>query len=396
MEEFIKKTFIVLIENCNNFRQKIMKNLFTLIFLISFFNYQSLAQCDEYYVNELIAGNDDNCPVPDGSPVRFCPSLNGIAVNGVTFNVMKWDGISTQYLTLTKNGGIAGTMVLKLKEKELKINFHGCGGSVTYSISFNEREYKIAAERKRKEAERRLAAEKLRIERLDNELHQELLTLLENQKIDDALNAYNRMSRSKRNELQSKISKPFQTYYESKPVILSTTEIKKIIEDNIQVFSNFNVGTYNVEIGIDGQTKGLSTNVSIEPYVYKKGGFECKRPCEFLIDIKEVSDYQLSVNSYYESGKISDESSALADMVGTKNYYWFIADDKKGERVIVRSYKDYPKSKYTNYTQIENILYNGACSSVIEVKLVTIKKTTANGMILKEDRNVSDCIKSKS
>ena len=376
-----------------------MKNLFLLLFIVTFFNSQSIAQCDEYYVNELIAGNDDKCPVPDGSPVRFCPGLNGIAVNGTTFNVSRWDGMSTQYLTLTKNGGIAGTMVLKLKERELKINFYGCGGSVTYSISLNERErreYKIVAERKRKEEERRLAAEKLRIEKLDNELHQELLTHLENQKIGNALKVYTRMSSSKRNELKSKISKSFQTYYETKPVILSTTEIKKVIEDNKQVFSNFNVGAYNVEIGVDGKTKGLSTVISLKPYVYKKAGFECKRPSEFSIDIEVTSDYQLSVNSYYESGKISDESSALASMVGTKNYYWFIADDKKSERVIVRSYKDYPKSKYTNYTQIENVLYSGSCSNVIEVKLITIKKTIANGIIVKEDRNVSDCIKSKS
>ena len=189
-----------------------MKNLFLLLFIVTFFNSQSIAQCDEYYVNELIAGNDDKCPVPDGSPVRFCPGLNGIAVNGTTFNVSRWDGMSTQYLTLTKNGGIAGTMVLKLKERELKINFYGCGGSVTYSISLNERErreYKIVAERKRKEEERRLAAEKLRIEKLDNELHQELLTHLENQKIGNALKVYTRMSSSKRNELKSKISKSF-------------------------------------------------------------------------------------------------------------------------------------------------------------------------------------------
>lgn len=270
--------------------------------------------------------------------------------------------------------------------------FYDMKGSYSIRTEWHRRE----AERKRKEEERRLAAEKLRIEKLDNELHQELLTHLENQKIDNALKVYTRMSGSKRNELKSKISKSFQTYYETKPVILSTTEIKKIIEDNQQVFSNFNDGTYNVEIGIDGQTKGLATNVSIEPYVYKKGGFECKRPCEFSINIEETSDYQLSVNSYYESGKISDESSSLASMVGTKNYYWFIADDKKGERVIVRSYKDYPKSKYTNYTQIENVLYSGSCSNVIEVKLITIKKTIANGIIVKEDRNVSDCIKSKS
>lgn len=99
------------------------------------------SQCDEYYINELISGSDDVCYFPNGSPVRFCPRLKGISINGLTLDVMQWDGYSTQYLTLTKNGGIAGTMVLKLKEKELVVNLQGCGGSRTYSISLTKSEY---------------------------------------------------------------------------------------------------------------------------------------------------------------------------------------------------------------------------------------------------------------
>ena len=97
-------------------------------------------QCDEYYINELISGGDDQCYFQQGSPVRFCPRLKGMAINGATFDVMQWDGISTQYLTLTKNGGIAGTVVLKLNEKELLINLNGCGGARTYSISLTKSE----------------------------------------------------------------------------------------------------------------------------------------------------------------------------------------------------------------------------------------------------------------
>jgi hypothetical protein len=99
------------------------------------------SQCDEYYINELISGVDETCSFPSGSPVRFCAGLNGMAINGTTFDVMQWDGISTQYLTLTKNGGIAGTVVLKLNEKELLVNLYGCGGARTYSISLNKSEF---------------------------------------------------------------------------------------------------------------------------------------------------------------------------------------------------------------------------------------------------------------
>jgi len=233
-------------------------------------------------------------------------------------------------------------------------------------------------------------------EKKDFEMRDRILSLISNQNVEEAVELYEDLSEARKQEVKNDLAKAFKNKYADVVIKLNKDAAQEIIEKNKSEFSNLNVGLNNITIGIDGQTKGLSSDVSLDPYVYKKGGFECKRPCEFLIDIKEVSDYQLSVNSYYESGKISDETSALASMVGTKNYYWFIADDKKGERVIVRSYKDYPKSKYTNYTQIENVLYRGSCSNVIEVKLVTITKTTANGIILKEDRNVSDCIKSKS
>ena len=105
-------------------------------------------QCDEYYINELISGSDEQCYFPQGSPVRFCPRLKGIAINGTSFDVMQWDGISTQYLTLTKNGGIAGTLVLKLNQKELLVNLNGCGGARTYSLSLNKTELQDFYKRK--------------------------------------------------------------------------------------------------------------------------------------------------------------------------------------------------------------------------------------------------------
>ncbi len=128
------------------------------------------SQCDEYYINELISGVDDKCYFPAGSPVRFCPKLKGIAINGTTFDVMQWDGISTQYLTLTKNGGIAGTVVLKLNEKELLVNLNGCGGARTYSISMNNLEYQKWSENKSNELKLKQESEKLEDERKESNI----------------------------------------------------------------------------------------------------------------------------------------------------------------------------------------------------------------------------------
>jgi hypothetical protein len=135
------------------------------------------SQCDEYYINELISGVDDKCYFPAGSPIRFCPKLKGMAINGTTFDVMQWDGISTQYLTLTKNGGIAGTVVLKLKEKELLVNLQGCGGKSTYSISITKSELEqwIANKPERDKAKtdellKRQEEEKKKLENIKNSI----------------------------------------------------------------------------------------------------------------------------------------------------------------------------------------------------------------------------------
>lgn len=104
-------------------------------------NLFAFCQCDEYYINELISGNDDKCYFEGGTKVRFCPNLQGMAIGELTLDIYQWDGISTQYITVTKNGGIAGTIVLKLNEKELLLNLNGCGGSRTYSISLSKNKY---------------------------------------------------------------------------------------------------------------------------------------------------------------------------------------------------------------------------------------------------------------
>ena len=108
-----------------------MKNLFFIITLLS--SVYLFGQCDEYYINELVSGPEDRY-FPTGSEIRFCPKLKGVSLNGYTIDVSQWTGITTQYLTLTKNGGITGNLVLSLDEKTLKVNFIGSPGIQLYSI----------------------------------------------------------------------------------------------------------------------------------------------------------------------------------------------------------------------------------------------------------------------
>ncbi len=120
-----------------------MKASVSLFFCAIFISFFGKSQCDEYYINGLISGSDEKCHFPAGSPIRFCPRLKGVSLNGYTFDTYQWEGISTQYITLSKDGGIAGTLVLKLKEKEFVVNLNGCGGSRTYSISFSQQEHNL-------------------------------------------------------------------------------------------------------------------------------------------------------------------------------------------------------------------------------------------------------------
>jgi hypothetical protein len=116
-----------------------MKNTFLLLIAILSFQL-SFSQCDEYYINELISGNDEKCYFEGGTKIRFCPNLKGMAIGQLTLDISQWSGVSTQYITVTKNGGIAGTLVLKLIEKELLVNLNGCGEARKYSISLNKSE----------------------------------------------------------------------------------------------------------------------------------------------------------------------------------------------------------------------------------------------------------------
>jgi len=227
-----------------------MKTILTLFAFLLFINTVN-AQCDEYYINQLISGVDDKCYFPDGSPVRFCPGLRGIAINGKSFNVMQWDGISTQYLTLTLNGGIAGTLVLKLKERELLLNLNGCGGARTYSISLNQQEYNEFEIKRKVEQEERVRLNNLEIKsKIDIEL--------ESNNLINAVNLYNNWSTPEieyKSKIQSAINKDTTTTKS-----LSENQLSYIISKFSSYFMKQKLGTYNLYGRKDG-TVQIKTSI---------------------------------------------------------------------------------------------------------------------------------------
>ena len=102
----------------------------------------SFSQCNEYYINEIISGPTERIFL-SGSPMKFCPKISEVSLNGYVLN-STWAGRVNdlnQIITLYKNGGVAGSLVLNLEEKKLKISLFGSPGDQVYSISLNREEY---------------------------------------------------------------------------------------------------------------------------------------------------------------------------------------------------------------------------------------------------------------
>jgi hypothetical protein len=235
-----------------------------------------------------------------------------------------------------------------------------------------------------------LKTAKLEVRKLkDSLIVQKITNSISQGNMDDVLKEYRMLSSSKRDEMKSTISKEFQMYYETKPIILSTTKIKKIIDDNKQVFSTFNDGTYKVEIGIDGILKGLPSKLSIEPIQYESFGFECKRPCEFQLSI-ETNTVGVCLSKYWKSS---------FDQANSKwNFY---TAEKKGERMIIGGYFTTPPKKYSNVEKINlqiDIVYDNSCSDDgnKKGKLIFSKKYFNDGNEIYSNLTKSDdCITNK-
>jgi hypothetical protein len=315
----------------------------------------SFGQCDEYYLNELISGSDEKCSFPSGSPVRFCPSLRGVSINGYAFDTFQWDGISTQHISLTKDGGVAGTLVLKLKERELVVNLNGCGGKRTYSISFNKEEFNEYF-RKKELKEREIEAHKILIK---NQIKENLNAnqIIEAAKIYE-LNSLN--DNFIFDEIQRRISK---ISLDKQP---NDVEVFKLLNSKLgeDKLLDLPQGSYTLSSDtttgltfIDnntGQIFKLDNNVISE----KIGKFDRINQFAKKIEIKKtVTLHGVKLNPQW-NGNLSNGSVTIR----------FFKASKKGKTVILGGVKDDPPSKYTNVEIVPGGLKNVLFDAQLELK----------------------------
>jgi|GEM_PF-3707589 hypothetical protein len=342
-----------------------MKTILTLFAFLLFINTVN-AQCDEYYINELISGVDDNCYFPSGSPVRFCPGLRGIAINGKTFNVMQWDGISTQYLTLTLNGGIAGTLVLKLKERELLLNLNGCGGARTYSISLNQQEYNEFEIKRKVEQEERVRLNNLEIKsKIDIEI--------ESNNLINAVNLYNNWSTPEieyKSKIQSAINNDTTTTKS-----LSENQLSYIISKFSSYFMKQKLGTYNLYGRKDGT---VQIKTSIDTFIQTIGKDK---------SLNSVGGFILPYS--FESELIISETKSKVD----KDSIRYVFSDKFKRKDIYISQKgNYYIGKFGAPLSAERLnapqfISDQVLKGNIELEALTKTEKKANNMVLGDKKS---------
>jgi hypothetical protein len=248
----------------------------TILFIIFQKPVLSQSPCQDYFINELISGTDEKCELSPGTPLNFCRRMKGISINrDLLFDVSKWEGYDTQYLTLIKNGGIAGSMTLKLIEKELVVTFMGCGGTNVYSISSSEDEYNSWLEEKP-------LREKQKAENLLNEQKQKEKEKLKAEKINQIIEKHNLKSYYK--EVDSALVNP---------IIRKNEKFRKILEV-------CNVDTFIIEFK-DGQLSRINNKVFSALDAY----------CEKCWQLQRVGTHLEGMNKQYlsssEKAKIQEQ-----------------------------------------------------------------------------------------
>lgn len=181
-----------------------MKIYSVFLFFLICFQHISHSQCDEYYINELIGGNEGNCKYNSGAKLSFCPNSNTISIDAEngrqTFKIIKTDfpdksSFGTQLFTLAQRGGQVGMAKLIMKDKTFGMQINGCGGSRTYSISLTKEGYsEWLSEKPKRDEEKRKAEEKIQEEEIRN---QRIKTLMEKHHIDE----YQKIDTAKVNDL---------------------------------------------------------------------------------------------------------------------------------------------------------------------------------------------------
>jgi hypothetical protein len=275
-----------------------MKNLFFIISLLS--SVYSFGQCNEYYINELISGPTERF-FGSGSPIRFCPKEKGVVLNGYIYDTYQWEGISTQYITLTKDGGIAGNLVLSLKEKTLLVSVFGSPGDQLYSLSFDKLEY-----------ESFLKENKNREETRDKKLKAIIEENLQKNEYFKAYNLYNQI-KIKDNSLESRVMQKWVPFSDSINNEYETykLEFERISEIKKLEYSNDRISFLNKESNnIEKQNKTFDgidvTVINQDLYIEFRDKF-----CYFNKEKDKYVFYPLGINSNYNSSKFVETYNNL-------------------------------------------------------------------------------------
>lgn len=331
-----------------------MKNIYLLFLLIISAPF-SFGQCDEYYLNELISGNDTKCYFPNGSPIRFCPNLDGIAINGMTLDAIQWTGMFTQQITLAKNGGNAGYLTLKLKEKEVTMNLYGCLGERTYSISFNKEEYNDYFRKKEIKGREQQAQIALTIKQIKEKINTN--EIIEAARIFESNNLYDT---NLFNVIQNRILKISLNKQpndnESFNILISKLGEEKLLKlsQGNYILSSDTISGLTLKDNNTGQIVQLGNEVLIE----KLGKFDRVNQFEKKIEInKIISLYGVKLNNQW-NGNLSNGSISMR----------FFKANKKGKTLIIGGVKDIPPKKYTNVEIVPDGLKNISFDSKLDLK----------------------------
>jgi hypothetical protein len=337
-------------EKLKFFNMKYIYLLSTITLCVQF----SFGQCDEYYINERISGTDEKCYFSNGSPIRFCPGLRGVSIDGNTFDTYQWDGISTQYITLSKGGGIVGTLVLKLKEREFVVNLNGCGKR-TYSISFNKEEYNDYFRRKEireREQQNKMASIKNEItEKINKNELIEAAAIFESNNVNDK-NLFDL--------IQNRIFKiPINKQpndNESFNILISKLGEEKLLKlsQGNYILSSDTISGLTLKDNNTNQIVKLSNEVLTE----KIGAFDRINQFEKKLEFnKIISLHGVKLNTQWD-GRLSNGSISMR----------FFKANKKGKTVILGGVKDIPPKKYTNVEIVPDGLKNISFDSKLDLK----------------------------
>ena len=341
--------------------------LLTFVLSLTFlFNCEkSFAQCDEYYINTLISGPEESV-FQQGSPIRFCPKRS-VSLNGYNLDVYQWNGYDPQYITVKKNGGIAGTLVLKIEEKEVLINLTGSPGAQVYSISLNEEEYNDFLI-KEQQKQTQIAEAKNRIREKINSLQiVEAANIYEDNWLED---------KQLFDEIQTKIllipvnrqlddSEAFNLLISTKP---SAEKFLTLSQGSFTLSSDTISGVTLTE-----NSSGKKFEIDNKGMIIKYGKFNRVNQFQKTLEIKKSKTlHGVKLNPKW-NGNLSNSGITMR----------FFKAEKKGKTIILGGVSENPPSKYSNVEVVPGVLENVSFDEKLELKkgkFVYLTKFFINGV----------------